>query len=98
MVPPTVQVFRVSATESPENLLTTQNPESLGSESPIPPAQMASPSRIGEAPSSKAMGPRTVDAVISASVVFPRETRRICENRNASKRIGIDQPVIVFTR
>ena len=51
-VPPTVQHCIVCFTLNRENLLTTQKPESLGSEQPIPPAHIASPITIGETPDS----------------------------------------------
>src|SRR5699024_6902044 len=97
-VPPAVHVFNVSCTDKLAKRLTTQNPESLGSERPIPPAQIANPSSNGDAPKSAAIGPNTVEAVISAKVVFPSVARRICENKNASNKIGILQPVITSTK
>lgn len=55
-----------------ENLLTTQKPESFGSEQPMPPAQIASPIRTGETPESRAtMGAMMDDVVTSATVVEP---------------------------
>ena len=52
--------------------MTTQKPESLGSEQPIPPAHIASPINIGETPDSwDTMGAIMDDVVTSATVVDP---------------------------
>lgn len=48
--PPTVQQRKVSGMLILLNLLIDQNPESFGSDSPTPPAQMATAARTGEVP------------------------------------------------
>ena len=77
IVPPKVQDSIVLVIEKFENLFTTQKPESLGRESPIPPAQIASPTRIGETPRLGAIGPKIEEAVTKATVVDPCAARRI---------------------
>ena len=69
--PPIVQARKVSGTERLLNRFTTQNPESFGSDSPTPPAQIARPTRTGETPSSNTIGPIILDVVTSATVVDP---------------------------
>ena len=66
MNPPNVQACNVCVTVNFPNRDTTQKPESFGNERPIPPAQIASPRRIGDTPSSPIIGPRILEVVTNA--------------------------------
>ena len=98
MVPPAVHDFSVSCTLMFAYLDTTQKPESLGSERPTPPAQIASPTRIGDTPILAATGPSMVDVVTSATVVEPREERSIWLRTNPRTISGIFTFVNISTR
>lgn len=71
MVPPIVQEFKVSLTDNPLNLESTQNPESFGREKPTPPAHIASPTKTGDIPVAKIVGPKIDDVVTKATVAEP---------------------------
>lgn len=71
MVPPIVQEFKVSLTDNPLNLESTQNPESFGREKPTPPAHIASPTKTGDIPVVKIVGPKIDDVVTKATVAEP---------------------------
>ena len=67
IVPPMVHDWKVCLMENPEKRLTTQKPESFGSDMPMPPAQMARPTRTGETtPSFTTSGARRAEVVMSA--------------------------------
>lgn len=67
----------VSATEILKNLLIAQNPESFGSDNPIPPAQIAIAHNIGETPETAIVDP-SMDAVVKrVTVVEPCAQRMI---------------------
>ena len=88
-VPAIVHDLIVSAAERLLYFETTQNPESLGRERPIPPEQIAKPGRIGEMFMPAQIGP-IMDAVVTrATVVEPVEALRIWLRRNPSMIIGI---------
>ena len=69
--PPMVHPRMVSVTEILKNLLIAQNPESLGRDRPIPPAQIAIAHRIGDTPLVAMVLDIIAAVVIRATVVEP---------------------------
>lgn len=88
----------MSDTEIPANLEITQNPESFGSENPIPPAQIARPTRIGDAPDAAIALPRIDDVVTRATVVEPYDTRSSALSTNPNTIGEMFMLPIAFTR
>ncbi len=74
--PPSVQPRIVSVTSIWKNLEIAQKPESFGSESPMPPAQIAIAQRIGDTPDVAAALAMIADVVVRATVVEPCAQRR----------------------
>lgn len=69
--PPMFHPRMVSVTEILKNLLIAQNPESLGRDRPIPPAQIAIAHRIGDTPLVAMVLDIIAAVVIRATVVEP---------------------------
>ena len=74
--PPSVQPRIVSVTSIWKNLEIAQKPESFGSESPMPPAQIAIAQRIGDTPDVAAALAMIADVGVRATVVEPCAQRR----------------------
>ena len=69
--PPRVQAFMVCGKVKPENLLTTQKPESFGNDKPTAPQQIAKPTRTGDAPTAEIDGATIAAVVTNATVAEP---------------------------
>ena len=69
--PPSVQAFIVCGKVKPENLLTTQKPESFGRDKPTAPQQIVKPTSTGEAPTALIDGATIAAVVTSATVAEP---------------------------
>ena len=87
--PPILHPRMGSVTEILKNRLIAQNPESFGSERPIPPAQIAIAHRIGDTPPDAIVLDIMAAVVIRATVVEPCAQRMICAIRKHSTRIGM---------
>ena len=79
----------MSWTDILKNLLIAQNPESFGSDNPIPPAHIAIAHNTGETELATIVPPNIDAVVISATVVEPCAQRIICDIKKQSSNIGI---------